>query len=235
LRDYLLNFLLLHAAVVGLALYSLVGAVRRRALEPMHLFLLTGLGMAVGVGKWGAGESYFLSAIVASSVLAGQVAGQLVEARRSIAGLVPALLIAQSFLSAHGAISERVQALPDRGLQAAALATAPSFADLERGHSIESRLRAGDGPGLVEDPGFDVAAGREVVGNATHLRNLYEAGLWKPDNLVADIVARRYHTVVLDAELYPEPVLIAIGRHYFLYDTVDVYRATQKVFLPGAS
>jgi hypothetical protein len=41
--------------------------------------------------------------------------------------------------------------------------------------------------------------------------------------------------VVLDAELYPEPVLTAIGRNYFLYDTVEVYQAIQKVFLPGAS
>jgi hypothetical protein len=88
---------------------------------------------------------------------------------------------------------------------------------------------------LSEDPGFTLAAGKEIVGNATHLRNLYQAGLWQPEPLVTDLAARRYHTVVLDAELYPEPVLSAIGRNYFLYDTVMVYQATQKVFLPGAS
>jgi hypothetical protein len=52
---------------------------------------------------------------------------------------------------------------------------------------------------------------------------------------VADVLARRYHTVVLDAELYPEPVLSAIGRSYFLYDTVHVHRATQQVFFPGST
>ncbi len=73
-----------------------------------------------------------------------------------------------------------------------------------------------------------------MIGNATHLRNLHEAGLWRGDALVADVVAKRYHTVVLHAELYPEPLLAAIGRHYFLYETVPVYRASQHVFLPGA-
>lgn len=235
LRAYLANFLLLHAVTVGLAVVGLIWAVRARRLDEMHFFFLTGLGMALGVGKWGAGESYFLSAIVASCVLAGRVAGRLIERGGPLAAVVPLLFLAQSVISAHGLISARVPALPDRGLQAAALAAEPTSDDRERGREIVTELRTRDGPGLIEDPSFALAAGQEVVGNATHLRNLHQAGLWRPDNLVADLAARRYHTVVLDAELYPEPVLIAIGRYYRLHDTTVVYRARQKVFLPGTT
>jgi hypothetical protein len=39
--------------------------------------------------------------------------------------------------------------------------------------------------------------------------------------------------VVLDAELYPEPVLAAIGQSYFLDRKVRVNGATYQVFLPG--
>jgi hypothetical protein len=235
LRDYFANFALLHAAPLGLATYSIAQSARARRIDGVQLFFLAGLAVALGVGKWGAGESYFLSAIVGSCILAGQVAGRLFERGRAPALTVPVLFLAQSMISAHDPISTRLPGLADRGLQSAALASVPTYGDLERGHAIVTRLRAQPGPGLAEDPAFELGAGKEVVGNATHLRNLYQAGLWRPDNLVADVVARRYHTVVLDAELYPEPVLAAIGRHYFLYETVVVHRATQQIFLPGAS
>lgn len=235
LREYLLNFGLLHAVPLTLAGFAAVRTLVERRADLLALYLGAGLLMSLGVGKWGAGESYFLSAIVASSILAGQVAGRLARSDDYWARLLPIFLVLQCFISAHGFVSGRWPSLPDRGLQAAALATEPGPADLERGWGIVDRLKATDGPGLIEDPGFELAAGKHVIGNATHLRNLHQSGLWRPDRLVADVVARRYHTVVLDAELYPEPVLAAIGRHYFLYDTVLVHRATQQVFLPGAS
>ena len=89
------------------------------------------------------------------------------------------------------------------------------------------------GPALAEDPSFAVAAGKPIVANATHLRNLYQAGLWDPAGLVADLRAHRYGIVILDAELYPEPVLAAIGQFYFLDRTVRVNGAAYHVFLPG--
>jgi hypothetical protein len=217
-----------------LAAFSVFVAARSRQLSAVHLFLLTGLVAGLGVGKWGAGESYFLSAIVASSILAGQAAGSLLRRGGPVAWLVPLALLIQCTVSAHGFVSASVALLPDRGLQAAALAPEPTRADLERGYGIVTRLRETPGDGLVEDPGFSLAAGKPIIGNATHLRNLHQAGLYHGDSLVADLLARRYHSVVLDAELYPEPVLRAIGGSYFLYDTVRVYQAEQKVFLPGS-
>ena len=73
-----------------------------------------------------------------------------------------------------------------------------------------------------------------LVGNATHLRNLYHAGLWDPAPMVNDLRDHKYAIVILDAELYPEPVLVAIGQFYFLDRTVQLNGATYHIFLPGA-
>jgi hypothetical protein len=51
--------------------------------------------------------------------------------------------------------------------------------------------------------------------------------------MVNDLRARRYAMVILDAELYPEPVLTAIGRSYFMDRTIGISGATYHIFLPG--
>src|SRR2546430_10566232 len=102
----------------------------------MHLYLITGLLMALGVAKWGAGESYFLAAIVASSVLTGRLCDELIASRRAVSDVLPVVLLAQCLISAHGELSRLVPALPDRGLQASALAPEPTLDDLERGQGI---------------------------------------------------------------------------------------------------
>ena len=51
--------------------------------------------------------------------------------------------------------------------------------------------------------------------------------------MVNDLRAHRYAMVILDAELYPEPVLAAIGQSYFLDRSVHVNGATYRIFLPG--
>ena len=89
--------------------------------------------MALGVGKWGAGESYFLSAIVAASVLGGRLASMLAEAGGPLSRLVAVLLLVQCLVSAHGEVSSLIPPLPDRGLQAAALAAEPGSVDRRRG------------------------------------------------------------------------------------------------------
>jgi hypothetical protein len=94
-------------------------------------------------------------------------------------------------------------------------------------------LKRADGPVLLEDPSYGLAAGKEVVGNATHLRNLYQAGAWSPDALVTDLRERRFSWVLLNAELYPEPVLEAIGRYYYLYEEYEINGTRQRLFAPG--
>jgi hypothetical protein len=51
--------------------------------------------------------------------------------------------------------------------------------------------------------------------------------------MVNDLRTHHYAIVILDAELYPEPVLTAIGQSYFLDRSVAINGATYHVFLPG--
>jgi hypothetical protein len=233
---YYSNFLELHGLLVALAGWQAWRAFRTRTVGPFELYWVLALGLAVGVGKWGAGESYFLAPIIASCVLAGSA---LAEALRLAPGHPRALLgvgglvLVQAGLLAHGPLADVAPIFADRGVQAAVLAREPREQDLEEAAKLVAEIRYFESPVLSEDPGYSLAAGKEVVGNATHLRNLHQAGAWRPDNLVADLAERRFNFVVLDAELYPEPVLEAIGRYYYLYETYAVGPTVQQLFAAG--
>lgn len=94
-------------------------------------------------------------------------------------------------------------------------------------------IRTADGPVLSEDAGFVVAAGKAVVGNPTHLRTLYESGHWDSSRLVGDIQSKRFGLIILNAELYPAPVLAAVGRFYCVVENIPLAAATYHIFLPG--
>mgnify|MGYP003346455691 CR=1 FL=1 len=57
----------IHAPLLLLALLTVLAGRGR----PFWLVVLAGAPTAIGVGKWGAGESYFLGLLVAVCVLAG--------------------------------------------------------------------------------------------------------------------------------------------------------------------
>ncbi len=233
---YYLNFLGLHGILVGLAGWQVSRTVRRGAWGPFELYWALALALAVSVGKWGAGESYFLAPIVASCVLAGTLLGQAVRwssRRPRTLALLGALVLVQALLLGHGPIEGLAPGLWDRGIQAASLARYRDRADLDAAAQLVDHLRELEGPVLSEDPGYSLVAGKEVVGNATHLRNLHQSGFWRADGLLADVEQRRFRWVVLDAELYPEPVLEAVGRAYYLYDFFDVNGTRQLLFAPG--
>ncbi len=141
--------------------------------------------------------------------------------------------VVQALLFAHGPLSDTLGWLPDRGFQAAFLGSTPSETDRLRAEEIAAIVAEADGPVLAEAPSFAVAAGKGVVGNATHLRNLYDAGLWRGSALVADIDAHLFGTVLLNAELYPPPVLAAIGRSYLIDRAVVVGSADYHIFVRG--
>ena len=97
-------------------------------------------------------------------------------------------------------------------------------------------VRRAPGPALAEDASFVVVAGKPLVGaTPPSLRNLYHAGLWDPTPMVDDLRARRYAIVVLNAELYPEPVLAAIGQFYFQDRSLRMNGSTYRVFRPGST
>lgn len=235
LTEYLSNFSVLHCVLLALAAAQCVAMLFKRQWSPWALYAVAAGMSALGVAKWGAGESYFLGLIAATCVLAavwiGHFLDTLPSARLRFA-LGGAVLI-QALLLSHATMSALLPWLPDRGPQSAFLGHAPTREDLQAGQLIASKVRGLRGPALSEDPSFAVVAGKPLVGNATHLRNLYESGLWDPTPLVNDLRNHRYAIVILDAELYPEPVLSAIGQSYFLDRSVRVNGATYRLFLPG--
>lgn len=234
--DYYLNFLNLHLIVVAMAAWEVVRSVRARRIGPLELYWLFSMLLAISVGKWGAGESYFLAPIAASAILAGQ---SLARLQRSIpfsematcAG--GAMLVYQAIIMSHGPLYHLGPTFADGGAQASVLSRWPGEQEVQAASELVQKLREADGPVLLEDPSYGIVAGKEVVGNATHLRNVYQAGRWSPDGLVADLRDRRFSWVVLNAELYPEPVLEAIGRYYYLYETYEINGTTQQLFAPG--
>jgi hypothetical protein len=232
---YLTNFSVLHCVLVAMALAECVWMVRRHHWSPWALYGIAAGLATLGVGKWGAGESYFLSAIAALSVLSAVWIARFLDSAppASLRWALGVALFIQAVLLSHAGLSTVLPWLPDRGPQGVFLGRAPTIEDREAGQSIADQIRRAHGPALSEDPSFAVVAGKPLVGNATHLRNLYLSGLWDPAPMVNDLRTHKYAIVILDAELYPEPVLTAIGQSYFLDRSVPINGATYHVFLPG--
>jgi hypothetical protein len=236
LSDYVSNFSILHCVLIALAAAECISRLLKRRWSAWVLYAITSGLAALGVAKWGAGESYFLGLIASVCVLSAVWVTRFLDglpAVRLRLALGVALFI-QGLLLSHALVSNALPWLPDRGPQSAFLGHAPSAVDEQAGEVIASKVRGLNGPALSEDPSFAVAAGKPLVGNATQLRNLYEVGLWDPTPMVNDLRAHKYAIVILDAELYPEPVLAAIGRYYFLDRSVRVNGATYQLFLPGS-
>jgi hypothetical protein len=227
--DYWANFGLIHA---GMLVVVLLGA-RWRLGARYWLYVAACLPTVLGVGKWGAGESYFLGLIVALCILAGCSISAL--SSRPVTLFVASLaLVAQVGLFVHEPFSVYFGTRGDLGLQSDALGATPRGDEADAGWEILRVLDENPGPVLVEDASYALVSGREVVGNATHLRNLHESGRWRGDRLLEDLESRRFSWVVLDAHLYPEPVLQTIGRTYYLYEIVRHRGIEQWIFAPGA-
>ncbi|HZT07356.1 MAG TPA: hypothetical protein VFC51_10020 [Chloroflexota bacterium] len=259
LGRYLVNFAIVHPVVLAFGCTEAWRALRGRAWSPWLAALGASLGQALLVGHVGAGESYFLDFIAVACVLSGAAiaritastdsscggigvrgsaplrrrAGELLAAGGSPIVLLGALVLVQALLMAHGPVSRHVDFLPDRGLQGWILGREPTADDQDAGEEIVQLVRSSQGPVLLEEPSFAIAAGKEVVANASHLRDLDEVGLWDAQALVTDIRDRRFGIIVLSAQRYPASVLEAIGRSYYIARSLRMGAGTYSVFLPG--
>jgi hypothetical protein len=319
LVKYVANFTALHLLLLVLAAREWWEAIQRRAISPWIFYWPIALVGALTVGKWGAGESYFLSALAVTSLLAACRIARLVtrgdqespsaplsaaitrESRRrprpvprnqavrrpqprgraraepwqgrirafallellvssgegALAGLavcggwlgasitrvvhtlesrpmwLAAALLLQALVLAHGPLSSRVSLLADHGPQAMFLSRPYLQPEADALSALTDRIRAAPGPVLSEEPSLVIAASKPVFGNPTQLRHLYDAGQWDASRLVVDLEARRFSLVILNAQLFPAPVLSAIGQRYVLDDTIRIGESTYRVFIPG--
>lgn len=242
---YYQDFLEIHPLLVGVALLVILFGLRQgpRGLSVYGWYFLIALAAAVGTGKWGAGESYFLPALAAGCVLCGlglaRLGGLLARVGRPAVAvaLVFALLLAsgwQLLLLWHGPWSWPEMGAYDRGAQAGALGRAPTTVDTAAGWKIvEDYVRQTKGDILAEETTFLLIDGRRVLGNATQQRNLYDAGRHDPSALVGMLDRREIGLVILNAQQYPAPVLAAVGRNYYALDSVEMNGYRYLLLVPG--
>ena len=243
---YYRNFVEIHLLLVSGALAVIVSGLRRGGWLGVPVYgwyFLAALATAVGTGKWGAGESYFLPALAAGCVLCGLALARLdallTRARRPAAAglLVLAFLLAacwQLLLLWHGPWAWPQQGAHDRGLQAGALGRAPTSADTAAGWKIvNDYIRKTQGDILAEESTFMLIDGHRVLGNPTQQRNLYDAGRHDPSALVGMLERGEIGLVILNAQQYPTPVLKAIGENYYAIEAVEMNGYRYLFLVPG--
>lgn len=247
------EWLSLHAVVVAGAVL-LVGFELTRGRPSLYtLWFLAAVATGALSGKYGAGESYFVTATAAACVLFGRGAAGLMTrggtsaawlARLTSAGIA-ALFILQTALTFHtytyGFPYAQVTALlgiPDqpRGYYDrqgyTQLGPRPNAADQAAGDEIVALVRAADGPVFSEEAGFLFAADKPVVTNAFPQLVMFQAGLFDPTAEIAQIERRGFGLVVLRGFFYPKPVLDAIGQHYVWQRAIVMNNFQYHIYTP---
>jgi hypothetical protein len=215
---------------LGLLLYELYWD----RLSAYSVWLAAAIGIAALSGKWGAGESYFVTAVTATCVCGTLALGRAwnwAAARGARLAWVAGVLVPLLFLGYAASVVHyptepvifRVTAAT-LGLPADApyfdsvgytqIGRPPDQADIDGGRTIAAYVRDLPGPALSEDAGFSLYAGKPVVGNPTQLLNLWKNGLLDSSALVDMIRRQEFGVVVFRAQFYPGPVLDAIYTFY---------------------
>lgn len=108
----------------------------------------------------------------------------------------------------------------------------PTEQDYENGWYIAERVRETEGLVISEDAGFVIQVDREVVTNAVQLRNLWENGLYNPENLLALIENQDIGLIIRRADLFPVPILLSIDENYQLDETVAMNGFNYELWIP---
>ena len=259
------------------------------------MWLVAAIANGSLAGKWGAGESYFMTSIAAMCICAGILLGEWrrlaaewrVPFQWATAIAIPFLLISQAtrlihmptqgllFGVAWRAIYSTARLFPayepfGRVLRAdpnlrydelrerhfgvvgdvgvfvdsegvlqyfdsqgyTQLGRPPNQIDIEQGYRILAHTRAADGPVLTEEAAFSLLAGKEQVGNPTQLLNLAKNSMLDSTAMVKMIEDRAFDVIVLKAEFYPRPVLLAIGQNYVSVETIAMNGFDYRVLKP---
>ena len=107
--------------------------------------------------------------------------------------------------------------------------------DARAGNRILALIHSTGQPILSEEAGFSIAAGRDVIGNPTQLRNLHLAGAYEGQELLRMIRQREFGLIILRAQFYPPPVLEAIGQAYEQSETARMNRFDYLILRPKAA
>lgn len=223
----------LHLIIAVIAIGRLIYETYFARLSAYGVWFALALANGALSGKFGAGESYFVTTTAAACVLSGVALAKLLDrslhwprpARITLAIAIPLLFLAQTRLTFHtytdGFYRPLAQIL---GIQSESgyydsqgytqLGPRPTRADHEAGHQIAELARNAPGPIFSEEAAFLLVAGKPVVTNAFPQLVMYQAGLFDPRQEIAMINERAFGLVILRAQFYPEPVLQALGANY---------------------
>lgn len=237
----------LHWVLVVLAGVHGVRELVARRVSVYSIWFVAAVFNSALAGKWGAGESYFTTAVVAACVLAGFALNLPPSAFHF---LIPLAFIIQAFFVLHMPTDgQRFGLLADVvgvGRQATVypgysyydaggytqLGHVLAERDFEAARKLLDYVRAVPGPVLTEEATLAILAGKAVVTNPTQLLNLYNNGLYDPSSLIEMIKARQFGLIVLRAQFYPPPVLEAIGQNYRPMDDVAMNGFIYRVLEP---
>ncbi len=258
--DLYRQFFTLHfftaALAIGYSLYELYWD-RLSAYTIWFGFALINAALA---GKWGAGESYFATAVVASCILSGFAVVKLRSAlsiKRSLAALVvnfmvPLLYLMQAYSLRHlptaGPVFGPLADVIGVGRGASVYAGYPYYdslgytqvghlptdQDTAAGDRIVALIKATGKPAFTEEALLALRADRPVVTNPTQLLNLWNKNALDPTELIASIDRQAYGLVVLRAQFYPPPVLQAIGARYEPIDDILMNGYQYRILAPRA-
>jgi hypothetical protein len=247
-RQWLGLHLLLAAGAAAWLMYETYWS----RLSAYSLWFAFAVANAALSGKWGAGESYFTTAVAAACLVSGIALGQVANASWAASGLramavaclVPAFYLVQAARPVHLPTEGPVFGPLARGLGVpldsayydsqgyTQLGRPPTAADIDAGERILEYVRSVPGPALTEEAAFPIRAGKPVVTNPTQLLNLYKNKLYDPTTLMDMIGNKEFGVVVLRAQFYPVPVLGAIGESYAPAEEVMMNGFTYRVLLP---
>jgi hypothetical protein len=233
----------LHWLIVVVAAAALVYEIYRGRLSAFGIWFGVAVADAALSGKFGAGESYFVTATAAACALSGIALARLwrrlpawqpgnggrpraATAAAALALAIPLLYLVQARLTLHlpttgpiyGPVARVLGVASDSGYYDSQgytqLGPRPTQADIAAGDSIAALARAAPGPVFSEEAGFMFRAGKPVVTNPFPQLVMYQAGLFDPTNEIAMIQQQAFGLVILRAQFYPPPVLQAIGANY---------------------
>ena len=209
-------------------------------------------------GKWGAGESYFATTVVAACILSGLAIVKLRSAltiTRPHAALlvsfaVPLLYLSQAYAMRHlptaGPIFGPLADLVGVGRGASVYAGYPYYdsigytqvghlpttEDTAAGDHITALIKATGKPAFTEEAMLALRANQPVVTNPTQLLNLWNKNALDPTELIASLDRQEYGLVVLRAQFYPPPVLQAIGARYEPIDDILMNGFQYRILAP---
>lgn len=275
------QWLRLHGVLIVLATLYVIYELYFARLSIYSVWWVFAVANSTLSGKWGAGDSYFATAIAATCVLSGLFAARTLRGEWSFAdNYLSRRLRLNEFYTARRAVIMRLGAvvlpliylvyglsvvkLPTEGAVFGPLADAldlestygdryafydsagstqgyavlghvPTQQDVDNGWRIVDIVAAGDKPAMSEEAGFSLRAGKDVITNATQLKNLYENDLFDPANLVAAIRDQAFNVVVFRAQFYPPPVLDAVYQAYYPAETILMNGFAYEIWEPGLS